>query len=278
MSSPVQQLWAACPLITRSLTVVYPAASLMMTLLGGVLSLLLPLCNASNVLQRGLIWALPLSFCWRPIQLGPDALFLLLELYMALSLLSSRERTLGSTPFLCWIGVCSMLISTAYVVLMYLLSFVMGPSILAMPIQGIWPIIMACLTIRSLSKPDENSNFWGVVQIPNKWYPVVLTAIFCLISARILWDFVLALAFGFAHENFKLADRFVVGGSWMSLDSSLSSRSGKVSEKIGGDWVPLGGAPLPDDVMESGSSAGQPIGRPTGTVAFSGAGQRLGSS
>lgn len=253
----------------------YPAVSATMMVLGGVLELLLPVCNALNVLTRGLIWAMPLSFCWRPIQVGPAVLFLFLELYMALSMLSARERAMGSTVFLCWLGICSTLISAGFVALMFLLSFVMGPSYLVQPVQGLWPIIMASLTMRSQGKPDETVGMLGgVVQIPNKWYPFFLCALLSLFSASIMWDFVAAIAFGLLHERFKL-DSMLVGKPWVdSMDRRLSSLS-RLKQYLGGEWVPNGGAPLPDDDFESGGARLAP---PKGTVAFSGSGQRLGSA
>lgn len=273
----MQQLWDSCPLVSRSLIVAYPAVSAIMMLLGGVLKVLLPMCNALNVLQGGLIWAMPLSFCWRPIQLGPGVLFLFLELYMALTMLSTRERAMGSTVFMCWLAICSTIISAGFVVLMFLLSFAMGPTYLVQPVQGLWPMIMACLTMRSLGKPDEQTQLaGGVLSIPNKWYPFFLIAILSLFSGAIMWDMLVALAFGFAHERFQI-DRLVVGRQWVdTLERRATCLSGRLGRTLGGDWVPTGGAPLPQDELEGGGGRAVQA-KAKGPVAFSGAGQRLGS-
>jgi len=273
----MQQLWDDCPLVSRSLIVAYPAISATMMLLGGVLKVLLPVCNVLNVLKGGLIWAMPLSFCWRPIQVGPGVLFLFLELYMALTMLSIRERAMGSTVFMCWLAICSTIISAGFVVLMFLLSFAMGPTYLVQPVQGLWPMIMACLTMRSLGKPDEHTQVaGGILNIPNKWYPVFLIALLSLFSGAIMWDMLVALAFGFAHERFKI-ERLVVGRLWVdSLERRATCLSGRCGQLLGGDWVPTGGAPLPQDELEGGGDRPAQA-KAKGPVAFSGAGQRLGS-
>jgi hypothetical protein len=280
MSSPLQMSWASCPTASRIVLIAYPVLSLVMTVLGRIipfLQVLLPLCNVRAV-SRGLFWALPLSICWRPIQFGPSVLFLFVELYMALSFFSVRERTMGSTTFLCWLGVCSTAISAIFIVLSFLLSLVLGGEYLVIPIHGLWPAIMMCTTLRSLGKPDENTTFWGIVQIPNKWYPLVLVAFFSLLSGRIMWDFAVAILFGFAHQRLQL-DHLLVGRRWVDDWTKQWFQ-----QAVGGDWVPIGG--LQEDAMDSGESGGGSVYRHGGargqqqpqTQAFAGPGYKLGSS
>lgn len=283
----VQALWALCPSGSRLVLLAYPLLSVVMTVLGGIvtpLQVLLPKCSAHVVLPvlgRGFVWALPLSLLHRPLQFGPAALMVFFEIYMGASLLPTRERALGSTTFVCWLMVISTLMSSIFIVMMLLLSPLLGPVYLAMPIQGLWPVIMVCLSLRSLSKPDEQSNFWGVVQIPNKWYPVLLTVFFSLMSGRIMFDFVAAIGVGYMYERLKI-DRLVVGQWWVSaLDRRINGEG-----LLGGTWVPLGGAPAPGEaeiesggggsVYSSGSRAGRAA-QPSFHV-FSGSGQRLGES
>lgn len=259
-----------------------------MLLFGGILpflQVLLPLCNAASLL-RGHVWALPLSVCWRPVSFGPSVLFLFLELYMALILISPRERSLGSTAFLCWLAVSSTVMSIAYVGWMLVLGGIFSAQYWVEPIQGIWPIVMLCITLRSIGKPEETTSFWGVLQMPNRWYPVFLAAVFSLLNGRLMWDFVAAILFAHAHERYKL-EGLVVGRHWVeAVDRRASCFGGRLLKFVGGDWVPIGGSPPTEEleagggtVMRPGTRAGQGQSAATPSFhAFSGAGQRLGSA
>jgi len=276
----VQDLWESCPSGSRFVLLAYPVLSVVGTVLGGIVPYLqqvvLPRCSALvalPLLGKGFVWALPLSFLHRQLQFGPAVLTVLFEIWMGLSLLPPCERTLGSTTFLCWLAVMSTLVSTIYILMMVLLSPAM-PMGLAMPIQGLWPVITVCLSVRTLSKPSETYNFWGVVQIEAKWYPALLVTFFSLMSGRICFDLVAAAGIGYAYDRLKL-DRLVVGKWWVAaLDRRINGEG-----FLRGSWIPLGGAPGEAEIESGtgGSSRGGRAGQPA-FQAFSGSGQRLGSS
>lgn len=73
-----------------------------------------------------------------------------------------------------------------------------------MPNQGLWPSVMVCLTLGMMANPDSSTSFYGVVTIPNKYYPIALTGFFSLLSMRIAWNFVAALAVGYAYPYLRI--------------------------------------------------------------------------
>lgn len=280
-----QDLWANCPAGSRLLVTLYPALSISASLLAAVVpaAQLAVHCAAATVVGKGYVWTLLTAFLVTPLTFGPAIIFFCLELYMALSLLAPRERVLGSAAFLAWTTIISTLVNTVFVGMTFGLSF-LDPEYALLPIQGMWPIIIVSMTVQCLAKPLESASFWGVVSIPNKWYPLFLASVFSLFSGRIMWDFVAALSVGYAHDRLGL-QRAVEGRSWVAALERCLSRL--ITRLTSGPWVPAGGAPEPGDVMEAGGGGGSVFRRGGARKApaeaqqpsfraFGGSGQKLG--
>jgi len=276
--SVVQAIWAECPCVTRLLVLLYPTISLVLALFSGIvplLQLVFPACSVATVFGRGLFWAVPFGFLYEPVMFGPALLFVLLELYMAAVLFAARERALGSSAFLCWVTLTSAVVSAVFLSITSALSVVLGSIYQVMPIQGLWPSLIVCLTIRSLAKVGETSNLWGVVQIPNKWYPIFLGVLMSLLSGQILWDMVAALCVGYAHR-YQTLDCVVLGRSWTA---GLESVGCVIAQRMGTSWVPPGGTDWSS--VEIGNST---YGLQSGSTnspsfrVFQGQGQRLGGT
>jgi len=288
MSSPVQALWASCPTVTRLVVLGYPAVSVARMLLVSVfpsIALLMPPCTVYWVVQQKLVWAMPMSFIFRPIDFGPGVLFVFFEVYMALAILPRREYALGSAAFGAWLVVITMLMNSLYLAWMFILSFAFGPTFLLRPIQGLWSLLMFYMAQKSFKSPDESVNFWGVISMPNKWYPLFLTALLSLLNGTIMWDLVAALVVSYAHYRFQLEKSLK---SWLiERFAKCFSPLQRFSGKIGGSWVPAGGLSMPDDQLEQGfgtvinqrrSAENAPTGNQASSFrVFSGTGQRLGS-
>lgn len=278
----LQTLWAMCPAGARFVCAAYPATAAALTLLGGVRTaqLVFPPCSFNSVVGMGYLWAVPLSILHRPLESTFAVLIIFFEIYMALLLFPLRERLYGSAAFLCWLMVTSMMVTLVYL----LLSVVLSNK--DVEIQGLWPMVMVAMTLRSLEKPDDLLDIFGLLQVANKWYPIFFLAFCSLISGRVLWELVAALIVGFLHIRLKL-ETLVVGRPWVAaLERCFCSRP--CSRGLGGVWVPAGGSPLGSADMEGGSSGfvfsrGHGSGAPrepdrNAFRTFQGAGHRLGSS
>merc|ERR1719414_37445 len=183
------------------------------------------------------------------------------------------------------------LVNLVYLLIMFAFSLAyrgsfMGMAYLEMSSHGLWPLILVSLTLRSLGDPSGSTNFWGLVQVPNKFYPICLVAFFCLLSGmRIMWNLVAALAIGYAYA-FLHFDRLMPSRRWID---SLEGRCCRgCAGVIGGPWVP------PAGTSAFGASSGryadpgnssrlslqgrtvQPAAGSSAFTAFAGSGNRLG--
>jgi len=216
----------------------------------------------------------------------------LFEIYMAMAYFPTREKELGSTTFLIWIVLVNFMVNIVFLLLMFALSYIMGGMYTMMNINGLWPMLMICITLRCLGDPNGSTSFWGLVQIPNKWYSICLAGFFCLLSGmRVMWDFVAALIVGYSYLPLRL-ERFLPSRTWASKAERRCVGSGRCN-CFRAAWVAAVDTPgyaaestdrryatLSDFGRSGGGS--QPLTQarevqPTGRFeAFGGAGNRLG--
>eukprot|EP00443_Scrippsiella_acuminata_P073245 CAMPEP_0115564522 /NCGR_PEP_ID=MMETSP0271-20121206/102597_1 /TAXON_ID=71861 /ORGANISM="Scrippsiella trochoidea, Strain CCMP3099" /LENGTH=205 /DNA_ID=CAMNT_0002998771 /DNA_START=201 /DNA_END=815 /DNA_ORIENTATION=+ len=127
-------------------------------------------------------------------------LMALFEVYMVMVQFPSREKAMGSTAFVLWMLAVNGLVNVVYLVMMYIQYLTFNQMAYFMPNTGLWPLVMVNLTLHLLADPQGSTSFWGLAQIPNKWYPLALVGIFSLINGfRIMWDFVAALIVGYGY-------------------------------------------------------------------------------
>jgi len=300
-------------MLTRMVIVGYPAMSMAFLIFASVSDISAWLVdslfngNLDNIMSLKL-WTLLWGPLYMPIQSGMVFLMILFELYMAMNYFPSYEKDLGSMGFLIWIFYVNMLTSLVFLAFMgltvlyyHLSGNVMGELFTRRNgIHGLWPLVMVCLTLTSLSNPDGHTNFWGMVQIPNKWYPIALTAFFMLLNGfRIMWSFIAALAVGYAYSKFRLErflpsktriDRFeqrccrggrcsLLGTSWIAASSTSSFDVDVQVDRRYRNFTDFGQA---ERTSQSAPSAGAGNGGSGGGggqfVAFGGSGNRLGES
>mmetsp|Transcript_36890 Transcript_36890/g.66683 ORF Transcript_36890/g.66683 Transcript_36890/m.66683 type:complete len:336 (+) Transcript_36890:106-1113(+) len=217
MGNIVAPMWAECPMLTRLICVGYPAMSLVLMALssaglGAVVSWTFT-CSLVTIKQFHL-WTLFVGPFYSPLQSGMSFLMLLFELYMAMIHFPAREKDLGSTSFLLWMFIVNALMNAVFLTAMFCLAMYFdgtfkGAMYMQMKLQGLWPLIMVCLTLSCLSNPDGTTSFWGMVQIPNKYYPIALTAFFCLLNGvSLMIPFLAALAVGYSYSYLRF-DRFM---------------------------------------------------------------------
>merc|ERR1719160_1220153 len=82
------------------------------------------------------------------------------------------------------------------------------------PSNGLRPFYLVLLSTQCYADPDGVRSFWGILQIPNKWYPLFFVAFFSLLSGMPRPDLVCALVVGYFYGY----------GIW-NLDRFLPSKS-----------------------------------------------------
>lgn len=148
----------------------------------------------------------------REISGGMSFLFLLMEVYMGLSLFPVREKDLGSFTFILWILLMNFVVNTFFLLIMAIFwkssGIRTGFMYYMQSNSGLWPIVFLGITLQCLSDPTGSTSFWGIVSIPNKWYPLCLVAFFSLLSQSIAWNLLIAVGIGYAYPYLRL-ERFL---------------------------------------------------------------------
>jgi len=204
---------------------------------------------------------------------------------------------MGSTTLLVWTLLMNGLVNVVFLILMFVLGmFFDGPW--EHSSVGLWPLIMVVLTARCLSDPQGSSSFWGLVQIPNKWYPLALVAFFSLLNGmQIMWNFIAALVIGYTYHIVRY-ERLLPAKVRLASLEARCFQGGRCGI-LGAGWIPATNTPGFEVDSGSrryatlgdfaGSSSGtqlasqnntQPpssvVGSGSNFVAFAGSGNRLG--
>jgi len=299
MGNALEVQLAECPAATRLVGALYVAVSAGIPVLGGLAPQLHQhfLCSWWNVSQRGCFWTVLTSAFFRPCLSAVDVLMAGTELSMALSHFPDRERNLGSLRFLSWTLFATCGTNLLFLALMQLLRAASdsrsGRDYRFFHNQGLWAMIMVCVTMRSLKNPDARANVLGMAEVRHKWYPLCLVCGLSLLGGSVQYDSVSAMAYGYVHESLHLdnlvscalargferrglgrllARRGLLGGAWVpppADDEGIDFRGD-------GGWLGVGGGEGPPGRRDGGGGRGSGAGR-RDFQPFGGQGHRLGS-
>ena len=95
-----------------------------------------------------------------------------------------------------------------------------------LPCSGLLPMSLAFISIQSFAAMDGNTSVFGYVDIPNKFYPVIVYLIVTLLSGSMMRPELLAglimgsakqLAFQAHASRQKVSDSSVSGGNVLSI-------------------------------------------------------------
>jgi len=234
-------------------------------------------CSLRVVFGRFGVWTILMSAFYRPFAGGISFLMLLLELYMGLTFFPAKERELGSCVFAVWALVANVAANLVFLGLMVALSVFDWRQFYTVSNTGLWPLLMVLLSFRALSDPESSTSLWGVVLIPNKWYPFALVALFSLMNGIVMWNLFAAISVGYmayAYPRFHI-DRLLPSPTL--LDSSERRCCISKRDFLGGAW--LSSSTNYRGVEVSSSRNAGPSASVVGHsfTVFSGAGNRLGS-
>lgn len=199
-------------------------------------------CSLWSVGQ-GRVWTMLFSLFYRPIGANPvDTLMAVSELSMAASYLPGLERELGSLRFLLWTVLANVGSNAFFLGFMHLLRLALGPKqemrYRFQPNAGLWPLIMVCVTLRSLRSPEAPADVLGVVTVRNRWYPFGLATGLSVLGATVQWDSFAAIAYGHAYSSLGI-ERFLPLRTAHLLERHLERRTDlRRRGLLGGSWVP----------------------------------------
>lgn len=175
------------------------------------------------------IWRIFTAFVAMPDIL--TMIFTLIVLYM----MSFEEYRVGSSRFVLTMFFRNIAIQIGVVVIGLILQLLTGLPVYSF---GIWPVLMTTITMRCLENPEgETTLCFGSCPIRNKYYPLVILAIFVAFASLVGLpvDFILGYLLGLWMHN-KPNVRQTIDPSYktvMSFENFLRNLDGKLGLLIG---------------------------------------------
>lgn len=199
-AGPVATIWAEAPAATRF--VIASNGSL------AVLSIFIPAINFFFQLSliglfKGNFAAFVTYFLAGSLGQNPilGLLFFFFGAMMAVNYFSPLEREFGTLRFVAWLCIGSIFIGFIHIVFAWLFAQ-FDPMWYLIPCTGPWPLLILAMTRQCLAVPDQSLSFWGIVQIPGRWYPMALVAFFSLLNMRLEVSLAAAVLLGIgAHHS-----------------------------------------------------------------------------
>lgn len=125
-------------------------------------------------------------------------LTLILSAWAALMYFAQVEREYGTLRFVIWFLMGTISVGLLYLLVMFIIAQ-FSPQWQLIPCVGLWPPLIIAMTQRALAAPEEATvPFWGLAQIPARWYPLVLIGFFSLLSMQLEVDLLSAWFLGVA--------------------------------------------------------------------------------
>jgi membrane associated rhomboid family serine protease len=169
-------------------------------------------------LKKFRIWTLMTS-----ILITPSVINILFAFMSWIPGAINLENELGSVRFFLNTVSRSVLIQSLYVVVMGILALLFfGVEFMEKPSMGLWPLIMADITISCTESPDREVMFFFIpYPIQSKYYPWVLIGFFTLLNFNLQFDLLCGILFGYLY-TYKLKDLVNFSNQFVSkVENSL---------------------------------------------------------
>jgi len=144
------------------------------------------------------------------------------------------EKSTGTIKYMCTFIINSLLIQLIYVMLCLILSL-FSEQFLIMPSSGLWPLIMAEITILCLINPQNQlMMMFFPCLIPAKYYPWALFAFFSVFNMNLQFDILAGILYGYLFHHFlklkiQLSDEFINKVENLPLINKLCNLSSYIS-------------------------------------------------
>lgn len=169
----VQQYWSEVPLFVRFVVI----STVVLYVISWITSYIYVLMNipAKSILNFQ-IWRL-----FSSVFLTPSIISIIFGFMSWAPDAVKLEYTSGTVRYFLNFMINTTLINVFYCFLMLLISvFISGASYI--PSSGLWPLILAEISMLCLANPDNQMNFFFIpIKFPAKFYPWILLGFFSLI-------------------------------------------------------------------------------------------------
>lgn len=131
-----------------------------------------------------------------------SVLELLFGLVVTYQQLPALERQLGTLSCFFMYFTLTALINVLYVAINVVITVASGSSLgrAGGCVSGLWAPFMALLTIQTRRSSEQSMSFWGMCNIPTKWYPLFLVLLFSLLGSDPI-SLLAGVAVGYAYES-----------------------------------------------------------------------------
>lgn len=115
---------------------------------------------------------------------------------------TKMETSLGSASFFFLIGTLTLLVNSIFIAVCLLLYLIGNmPEANFFSCAGFWLILFALITMECFQNPNQPMRMFLVpVDIPSKYFPLIMYAVFCLFRGPIL-DYAISIGVGFMSQN-----------------------------------------------------------------------------
>jgi membrane associated rhomboid family serine protease len=144
------------------------------------------------------------------------------------------EKTSGTVRYSLNFFVNSFLIQVLYTLAMTIISIFAGSGALQVPSSGLWPLIMAEITMLCLANPDNQVMLFFIpYQFKALYYPWALFAFFTLMNMTIQFDILAGIGYGYLfflylRSYIQFSDAFIQRCENNFIFKSLSKFTGFV--------------------------------------------------
>ncbi|CAM9515852.1 unnamed protein product [Ascophyllum nodosum] len=192
------RVWAStCPFLSRSMMLVLVTTFF--------LSLVLP--NLSWALQNSVDLTIHNYEVYRLVTSvfgGHSMLGLVFGLMSFNQVGPKMESSLGSSGLLALMVTMTVCTNLFFLAVCYLLFFLGEARAPFYSSGGVWNLLICLITVECMATPEQTRRFWIVpVDIPSKFYPLVLVFVFGLMRSTLL-DLLCSAAVGYAYATGRM--------------------------------------------------------------------------
>jgi len=236
-----RQLWTRSPAVTRLVVMGSLLLSLCLPRLGDLVSVApkVLLCCIHTIFRSRYVWAVCLSWIYKPAQDFASCFLVLMDVYLAIIYFPRKERQMGSFGFLIWLLYVNTCINLIFLMMMLVLAN-SNDAFETQCNQGLWPMLLVIITRRALKQPSKRFSFLNAVRMHQRWYPLALGALLTGINLRHVWKMIAAFTFGYLDakvEKYYLSTAVASSLNRVCLGGMISKGMRSLGNMFG-VWIP----------------------------------------
>ena len=192
----IKAYWNSIPLVVKIITTI--------TIIFYLMSWISLLARLVVLFANVPLYTLYKFHIWRVVTsllVTPSILNILFAFMSWLPKALMMEREVGSTRYFLNTFTRSTLIQIMFTFIIFFFSLLFESSLLKQPSMGLWPLILADITISCIAEPEREVMFFFIpYPIKSKYYPWVLIGFFTLLNFSIQIDILCGVLFGYIYH------------------------------------------------------------------------------